>query len=454
MAALNQMISPDIGDSSSNAKYKQEIEKLSEQIASSIKTIDKNGNGSVSKEELLTFLQTRVGPGKPLDMVMFQKFFAEVDVNNDGQIDIREFTNQYIRNTELIKMSLENQKNELETEKVRKVEYERKILEAKNEKLNKEGMCLNACISIEIGTLTPESNYLSGFDSSYFQLVLDGKEQKTSTHSLNDLVFNEKITFNMSSLQQILALNFFNKNTQISSHEIPFTLLQSNKEIGFDLSITDNNNNILFTLQPKILLITSYYQLYQSLYDQTNLNIDNYQKKLDQLSIYYEAFSAPFKPLLMNVSNQSVAIGNSAFENQVLDKVENLLKSALKKRDIEWASILKIILYISIIMSLFTTLAKPDFVSLFIEIIIVIIINTKMSQTLFDHFFIFVGMILFSIAYDFIDYFCLRQMRFKSMKVVNSVVALFSLIAFIGKILALLCMWIQKIKFSKSGVAH
>lgn len=454
MTSFNQINNADFGESSSNTKYKQEIEKLSEQITSTIKKIDKNGNGLVSKDELLTFLQTSVGPGKPLDMIMFQKFFAEVDINNDGQIDIKEFSNQYIRNTELLKMNLENQKNELETEKVRKVEYERKKLESKNEKLNRDGICSNASISIEIGALTIEYTYLSGYDNCYFQLILDAKEQKTSTHSLNDLAFNEKISFPINSQQQSLTLNFFNKNTQISSHDIPFHLLQPNKEINFDLSITDYNNTLLFTLHPKIILITSYYQLYQSLYDQTNLNIENYQKKLDQLSIYYEAFGAPFKPLLMNISNQSRTIGNSVFENQILDKVENLLKSTLNKKEIEWSYIIKIILYISIIMTLVTTLVKPDFFSLFIEMIIVIIINTGMTQTLFDRFFIFFGLLLFSIAYDFVDYFLLRQMQFKSMKTVNGVVALFALIGFIGKVLALLCIWIHKIKFSKSGVAH
>ena len=93
--------------------------------------------------------------------------------------------------------------------------------------------------------------------------------------------------------------------------------------------------------------------------------------------------------------------------------------------------------------------AKPDFISIFFEICIVVVINLEMTNYLIDYFsFFFIG-ILLAIFYDIIDFNYLRKIRFNYMENVEDFVSFFGFFAFVIKILICVVLWIIKIKYRK-----
>ena len=69
--------------------------------------------------------------------------------------------------------------------------------------------------------------------------------------------------------------------------------------------------------------------------------------------------------------------------------------------------------------SLFTFMVKPDFISLFLFIVLLIFINTGKTNYLFMYFDKILIGILVVIGYDLFDYFFLRKIAIDSMSAVD-----------------------------------
>ena len=84
---------------------------------------------------------------------------------------------------------------------------------------------------------------------------------------------------------------------------------------------------------------------------------------------------------------------------------------AFKDKKVKRILNLKFILYFCIINILFTTLVKPHFISLFICLFLLILLNRSKTNYLFDHFNKILIGIWLMIAYDLIDYAFLIKHR-------------------------------------------
>ena len=80
---------------------------------------------------------------------------------------------------------------------------------------------------------------------------------------------------------------------------------------------------------------------------------------------------------------------------------------------------LKIILYFCIFCLLFTFLVKADFISLFLFIVLLIVINTGKTNYLFEHFKIILIGLLTVVGYDVFDYLFLGKIKVESMSAVE-----------------------------------
>ena len=92
---------------------------------------------------------------------------------------------------------------------------------------------------------------------------------------------------------------------------------------------------------------------------------------------------------------------------QLINDVE-VLKHAFKDKKVKWFLTLKII-----------TLVKPDCISLFICLILLIFLNTSKTNYIFDHFNKILIHIGIMIAYDLIDYIFLRKFKVEIMLAVE-----------------------------------
>ena len=138
-----------------------------------------------------------------------------------------------------------------------------------------------------------------------------------------------------------------------------------------------------------------------------------------------------------------------AGNEEMIKNIEGVLKGALGKKEISWDTIFKLVIYFCIFTQLFTSFTKPDFISLVIEIALAIIINTGMTNYLFDYYKIFFFGIIIGICYDLFDFLFVNNISISSMNSVNVTVKIFGFLGFLGKIALLITTYIIKQKHGR-----
>ena len=451
----NEISGFDANDEQKNEQYTKELSVLFNEIIEDLQKADISGTGRVSEEELLDYLQSKLPPNKQLNVSLFKQLFQDIDRNIDMNIDLNEFCKKYIQAHEELKLNFETLKKGFDKEKSLKNELESKIQEVKQEKLNKNGISPNACVSTEIGKITFLSQLNT--DQIYCLVKLDEiEEKKTTVKNVDNANFIEKFTFKIEDKQATLSYKFFSasNNNYIGGTDVPLYIINlENEEVNPDFEIKDESDQTIGVFKPKIIIVTSYYDMYQKQYDNIDKNIESYQNRINQLSETLDDISLPYKAEFEK-SQLRILKGSKMMINdgELVNGVEGVLKHAFKDKKVKWILTLKIILYFCILTLLFTTLVKPDFISLFICLILLILLNTSKTNYIFDHFNkILIGIIIM-IAYDLIDFIFLRKFQVEIMSAVEGWGRFFGFLGFIGKIALLLAAFIVKVKYEKTGI--
>ena len=90
---------------------------------------------------------------------------------------------------------------------------------------------------------------------------------------------------------------FFNKkyNFSIEDKQSLSYKLYSANTINPEFEIKDDNAQNIGIFKPKIIIVTSYYDMYQKQYDNIDKNIESYQSKINQLSETLDDISLPYR---------------------------------------------------------------------------------------------------------------------------------------------------------------
>jgi hypothetical protein len=452
---LNNEISGLENDEQKNEFYSKELETLFNEIIQDLQKADVTGTGRVSEDELLEYLQSKLPPNKQLNVPLFKQLLQNIDRNIDMNIDLNDFCKKYIQAHEELKLNFETLKKGIDKEKNLKNELESKIQEVKQEKLNKNGISPNACVSTEIGKIT-FLNQINA-DQIYCSVKLDENDEKrTTVKSIDKANFTEKFTFEIEDKQSTLSYKFFSasNNQFIGATDVPLYIINlENEEVNPDFEIKDDNDLNIGVFKPKIIIVTSYYDMYQKQYDNIDKNIESYQNRINQLSETLDDISLPYKSEFERSQLRLLKGSNMVINDGELVKgVEGVLKHAFKDKKVKWVVTLKFILYFCILTILFTTLVKPDFISLFICLILLILLNTGKSSYILDHFKIILIGILTMIGYDLIDYIFLRKFQVEVMSAVEGWGRFFGFLGFLGKIALLFSAFVVKVKYEKTGL--
>ena len=388
-------------------------------------------------------------------MPLFKQLLQNIDSNIGMNIDLNDFCKKYIQTHEELKLNLETLKKGIDKEIKLKNELESKIQEEKQEKLNKNCISFDACVSTEIGKITFLNQINAG--QIYCSIKLDENEEKrTAVKSIDKANFTEKFTFKIKDKSSTLSYKFFsaNSNQFIGGTDVPLYIINlENEEVNPDFEIKDDNDLNIGVFKPKLIIVTSFYDMYQKKYDNIDKNIESYQNRINQLSETLDDISLPYKSEFEK-SQIRILKGGKVENNddELVNGVEGVLRHAFKDKKVKWVVTLKIILYFCILTILFTTLVKPDFISLFICLILLILLNTGKSSYILDHFKIILIGILTMIGYDLIDYIFLRKFQVEVMSAVEGWGRFFGFLGFLGKIALLLSVFIVKVKYEKTGL--
>ena len=450
----NEISGFDINDEAKNENYTKELKVLYDEITEDLKKLDNYNTGKVSENALLNYLQSKLPPKRQLNVSLFQQLFQDLDREDDSEIDLDDFTKKYIQAHEELKLNFDTLKKGFDKERSLRGELEKKIQNSKQEQLNKNGMSEKSCVSTEIGKVTILSQ-IDG-DEVFCTVSLDNlDEKKTVNKKISDnLTFTEKFTFPIDSKEKVLIYKLFsnsNPNESIGEVEVPLFILNiENEEITPESVFKDMNQQTIAIFKPKIIIVTSYYDMYQKQYDNIEKNIDSYQNRIAQLSETLAELSLPYKKEFDDCHARTLRHAQEIEGNdELINNLEGVLKGALGKKEISWDNIFKLIIYFCIFTQLFTSFTKPDFISLVIEIALAIIINTGMTNYLFDYYKIFFFGIIIGICYDLFDFLFVTNISISSMSSVNATVKIFGFMGFLGKIALLIATSIIRKKHGK-----
>ena len=451
----NEISGFDINDEAKNDNYSKELKVLYDEIREDLKKIDPYNKGKVSENNLLNYLQSKLPPKRKLNVSLFQQLFQEIEREEDAEIDLDEFTREYIRAREELKLNFDTLKKGFDKERALRGELEQKIQNTKQEQFNKNGMSEKSCVSTEIGKVTLLSE-IEG-DEIFCTVSLDnGDEKKTVYKKINsNLTFTEKFTFHIDNREGVLTYKLFstsNPNESLGEIEVPLFILNiENEEITPESSFKDVNQQSIALFKPKIIIVTSYYDMYQKQFDNIEKNIDSYQNRISQLNETLAEISLPYKKQFDDCHERTLKHAEELAGNEEMIKnIEGVLKGALGKKEISWDTIFKLVIYFCIFTQLFTSFTKPDFISLVIEIALAIIINTGMTNYLFDYYKIFFFGIIIGICYDLFDFLFVNNISISSMNSVNVTVKIFGFLGFLGKIALLITTYIIKQKHGRA----
>ena len=370
-------------------------------------------------------------------------------------IDLNDFCKKYIQAHEELKLNFETLKKGFDKEKSLKNELESKIQEVKYEELNKNGISPNACVSTIIGKIT-FLNQINA-DQVYLMVKLDENgDKRTSVKNIENPIFSEKFTFPIEDKQNTLSYKLYSASTNqyIGGTDVPLYIINlENEEVNPDFEIKDDNDLTVGVFKPKIIIVTSYYEMYRKQYDNIDKNIESYTSRINQLKETLEDISLPYKAEFEKSELRILKGGNLIVnDDQLVNGVEGVLKHAFKDKKVKWILTLKFILYFCILCLLFTTLVKPDFISLFICLILLVLLNTNKTNYFFENFKVIIIGICIMIVYDLIDYVFLRKFQVELMSAVEGWGRFFGFLGFLGKIALLLASLVVKVKFEKTGV--
>ena len=455
---INPLLSNEISlsdqiDEAHNENYSKELKVLYDEIMEDLKKADKTGTGRVLEEELLDFLQKKLPPQRQLNIPLFKRFLQNVDQNMESNIDLNEFCKKYIQAHEELKLNFETLKKGFDKEKNLKNGLQEKIQEVKQEQMNKNGISQNAVVQTEIGKITFLSQINT--DQIYCTVNLDDNEgERSEIKNIENPIFNKKFTFHIDDKQSSLFYKIYSASNQyIGGVDVPLYMLNvENEEIFSEFELKDDNDQTIGVFKPRIIVVTSYFDWYQKQYDNIDKNIESYQAKINELSETLEELSLPYKAEFEKSQLRLKQGGNIGINNdQLVNGVEGILKHAFKDRKVKWMVTLKIILYFCILTLLFTTLVKPDFISLVICLLLLILLNTCRTNYIFENINIFLGGIIVMIVYDLIDYVFLRKFSIEIMSRVEGWARFFGFLGFLGKIALFCAVFVVKIKYQKTG---
>jgi len=455
---INPLLSNEISvsdqlDEAHNENYSKELKVLYDEIMEDLQKADSTGTGKVSEEELLDFLQKKLPPQRQLNIPLFKRFLQNVDQNMEANIDLNEFCKKYIQAHEELKLNFETLKRGFDKEKNLKNGLQEKIQEVKQEQMNKNGISQNAVVQTEIGKITFLAQINT--DQIYCMVNLDDNEgERSEIKNIENPVFTKKFVFHIEDKQSSLFYKIFSANNQyIGGVDVPLYMLNvENEEIFSEFELKDDNDQTIGVFKPRIIVVTSYFDWYQKQYDNIDKNIESYQNKINELSETLEELSLPYRSEFEKSQIRLKQGGNIGVNNdQLVNGVEGILKLAFKDKKVKWIVTLKIILYFCILTLLFTTLVKPDFISLFICLLLLILLNTCKTNYIFENFNIFLGGIIAMIAYDLIDYIFLRKFKIDIMSRVEGWARFFGFLGFLGKIALFCAVFVVKVKYQRTG---
>lgn len=368
--------------------------------------IDVNKDQTLSYSEFFNFFSTH--KNKTEDVVIdnnyIERLFYLLDKDKSDSISLEEFIFAYIGFEQKLKLK-QTRLNLLRKDLQHNVvKYEEKFKQTENERLNKEGLCENANLSItlfEATNLKGKSTIQTRNTYVVFSLG-GGKKQMSSVKEEDNPSWFEDFNFPVSKKNEELLIDVYDKgaltgNNLIGSVRIQLLLFdhQLKTENWYPLTLGSTPDDF-GSIHLKFRFIYSYHKYYQGLIEKTKDQIMRLEEDLGEMKEYKQLFDEPFGIILGGKINSIIEkrifekseeildyIGSTRKSiyippKQAKDQIQMTRKSILFSGpdSVEWPAFASILLGLSCLFSLLAFLTKADYLNLLILVGVFIVIMT------------------------------------------------------------------------------
>lgn len=375
--------------------YVKTLEKKYFELKKQFDTIDTNSNSELTLDEVYNFFKDKTLPNssEKIDRRYIERLFFLMDKDKNNKISIQEFVFSYIKLEE--KLSLKRKKliNLLNELRDSKRQYEDKKKKTENQKLNKDGICENASLSInlfEAKDLSPFAYETS--PSTFVVFSLEGKKQQSNlkVNTVNP-EYDEDFTFPITKRGEILKVEVYDQSTFAGTQLIGQTSIdlvlfehQQKTENWYSLSMNGETPDGQGMIHLRLRYIYNWHKYYTDLVKKTEEQINRLQEDIDELDKYQDLFQKPFGIIVAGEINGIIEKRMFEKSEDVLDYIASTRRSIYVTRlssgspskklvhtgntgnTVEWAKSNKIMLFTSLIFTLVSFLARTDYFSLLI----------------------------------------------------------------------------------------
>jgi hypothetical protein len=296
-------------------------QKKIESLLNAFSEMDYDSNQEINKEELTNFLNSH---SRNMNQVLINKLFNLLDLNDNNSISIEEFIKGYIQLESDLKKTNNDLNNKYKMEKKNFDDFNNQKKKYQTEKLNSEGFCENASVTVIIEDVNIQSK-LDHINSIGIKIIYNDEVKETKFKSGNlNFQLNEKFVFKPKSRKDhfefVLKEHTDNDQTiDLGNKIFPLDSIDSQDEYDVKIIIPDLNDNSkeLAHINCKIIFYWSDFEFYEekTLKSQKTLNkLQNAIKKTNEyLQILNELYGNV--NIVNGLSNQQQDLVNNNANN-------------------------------------------------------------------------------------------------------------------------------------------
>ena len=250
---------------------------------------------NLTSEDILYFLNKNSPQGK-FDPILSEKLLSILGLDNQNSITVEDFINSYMQFESDLQKSKEEFNNKLLTRQNSLNNLEEQCNRYKNEKLDSEGLCENAKLTIEISDIDIKMDL---GDLNVIKIIVEILYNDETKQKIFDI--NQDDNENINKIFEFKPKNkidsFFivlkcatdtNEIFEIGNKEFPVNQMTVQDEYSAQIEIPENNdeNNVAAVINAKILLYWSDYQYYVDKKNEVEKKIEKIKKTISETNKY------------------------------------------------------------------------------------------------------------------------------------------------------------------------
>ena len=404
--------------SESSSKFNEESRQKIDSLIRGLENLGWEIQKELSQDEILYFLNSRARDGQ-FDPTLAQKLFSILDINNNNKITGEDFIKGYLQFESDLKKSNDEYNRKFLEEQKNLNDLEEQCRLYKSEKLNSEGFCENAKITVEI-TDVDIKKPLEGINSIKIIVIYNEKTEEIqfeigSSNALINKRFEFKPTSRRDHFEFIMkGINLNNEEFDIGRKTFPLNEITSQEEYKVQITVPeiDAPDTIAAYINANIVLFWSDYAFFEEKKKKSEHKYKKYNDVLNKTNQYlkkikeiYGDFSKIDEKINSNIEMSSLRNNNNNYinnnyQNVYNDKIDNFAQEKLQTgrgqygeqgyimeendinqidagksqitNNIKGGRVAKLCALLCLILSLISCLKRPDFPNILGMILIII----------------------------------------------------------------------------------